>query len=228
VTDPPDQAAGGKAGLPELRASDADREQAVEQLRRASEQGMVTVDELEERVHAAYQAKTRNQLQTLLADLSTSEVGLSGAPMGNRPAVREGPGGGRWCLSIMSGHERKGRWRVAPHYTVINLMGGSDIDLTQAELAARETQITVYSIMGGGEVRVPHGVEVSVSQFALMGGNDVKLGDESAPPGGPVIRVRLFSLMGGTSVRRGPRKSKAQRREERRLREAERRRELES
>lgn len=188
---------------------------------------MVTVDELEERVHAAYQAKTRNQLQTLLADISTSGVGLSASPLGNRPVVREGPGGSRWCLSIMSGHERKGRWRVAPRYTVVNVMGGSDIDLTQAELASRETRITVYSIMGGGEVRVPHGVEVGVSQFALMGGNDVKLGDESAPPGGPVIRVRLFSLMGGTSVRRGPRRSKAERRAER-LRAAERRRELES
>ena len=42
-----------------------------------------------------------------------------------------------------------------------------------------------------------------------------------------MIRVRLFSLMGGTSVRRGPRKSKAERREER-LRNAESRRELES
>jgi hypothetical protein len=204
--------------LPELRASDADREHAVEQLRHAAGQGMLTTEELEERVHTAYSATTRGDLEPLLADIRTE--GLP-ARTTSQPVVREGPGGSRWCVSIMSGHERKGRWRVAPRCTVLNIMGGSDIDLTGAELASRETRVNVYSIMGGGEVRVPHGVEVNVSQFAFMGGNDVKLGEETSPPGGPVIRVRLFSVMGGASVRRGPKKRRAER-----LREGERRSEL--
>jgi hypothetical protein len=78
--------------------------------------------------------------------------------------------------------------------------------------------------MGGGDVHVPHGVSVQVSNFALMGGNDVELGDEVAPPGAPAIRIRLVSIMGGTSVRRG---RKLSRRERRELREADRQRELE-
>jgi len=86
------------------------------------------------------------------------------------------------------------------------------------------TEINMYSIMGGGEIRVPHGVEVHVSNFALMGGNDVKLGDEVAPEGAPAIRIRLISIMGGSGVRRGRKLSKAEKRE---LREAERGRELE-
>ncbi len=204
--------------LPELRASDADREHAVELLRHAAGQGMLTTAELEERVHTAYSATTRRDLEPLLADIRTEGLPERAA---SRPVVREGPGGSRWCVSIMSGHERRGRWRVAPRCTVLNIMGGSDIDLTGAELASRETRVNVYSIMGGGEVRVPHGVEVNVSQFAFMGGNDVKLGEETSPPGGPVIRVRLFSVMGGASVRRGPKKRKAER-----LREGERRSEL--
>ena len=80
--------------------------------------------------------------------------------------------------------------------------------------------------MGGGEIRVPHGVEVQVSQFAFMGGNDVELGDDTPPPTGPVIRVRLVSIMGGASVRRGAKQTKAQRRKGRALRKAERHREL--
>jgi hypothetical protein len=105
-------------------------------------------------------------------------------------------------------------------------MGGSDIDITDAELSSAQTRVNVYSVMGAGEIRVPNGVEVHVSQFGFMGGNDVKLGDEQPPPGSPVIRVRLISVMGGASVRRGPKRTKAQRREERALRRAERRDEL--
>src|SRR5581483_12027479 len=104
------------------------------------------------------------------------------------------------------------------------IMGGSDIDLGDAELSDRATQINVYSFMGGADINVPHGVDVRVSSFAFMGGNDVVLGDETAPAGGPAIHIRLISVMGGATVRRGRKLSKAERKE---LREAERRRELE-
>ncbi len=202
---------------PELRASDADRERAVEVLRHAGSDGQLSVDELEERVSAAYAARTRRELEQLTADV-TPAPGY--AEQRSDLAVTEGPGGDRWIVSIMSGHDRGGRWRIAPRCTVLNIMGGSDIDLNDAELSDRITQVNVYSIMGGADINVPHGVDVRVSNFAFMGGNDVRLGDERPPPGGPVIHIRLISVMGGTSVRRG---RKLSRRERKELREAERR-----
>jgi hypothetical protein len=207
--------------LPELRASDSDRDRTVEVLRHAASDGQLTVDELEERVSAAYAARTRRELERLTADVTSKA-----APAEHRSglAVKEGPGGTRWLIAVMGGHDRRGWWRVAPVCTVINIMGGSDIDLNDAELSERVTQLNVYSLMGGGDVHVPHGVSVQVSNFALMGGNDVELGDEVAPPGAPAIRIRLVSIMGGTSVRRG---RKLSRRERRELREADRQRELE-
>jgi hypothetical protein len=127
----------------------------------------------------------------------------------------------------MGGHDRKGWWRVAPVCTVVNIMGGSDIDLNDAELSERVTQLNVYSLMGGGDVYIPHGVRVQVSNFALMGGNDVELGDEAAPAGAPAVRIRLVSIMGGTTVHRGRKLSREERKRERELRKADRRRELE-
>lgn len=101
-------------------------------------------------------------------------------------------------------------------------MGGSDIDLTQAEFAAPVTTITVFSLMGGSDIRVPDGVDVQVTKFALMGSHDVKLSDQVPPPGAPVIRLRMPSIMGGSEVRQGRKLSKA----ERRLQKARERREL--
>lgn len=207
--------------LPELRASDSDRERAVEVLRGAASDGQLTVDELEERVSVAYAARTRRELEQLTADVSPAATPAS---HDSGLAVKEGPGGDGWVMSIMGGHSKRGRWRVAPRCRVLNIMGGSDIDLNDAELSQPVTEINVYSLMGGCGIWVPHGVEVHVSNFAFMGGNDIKLGDETTPPGAPVIRIRLVSIMGGSELNRG---RKLSRREKRELREAERRRELE-
>jgi len=56
-------------GSPELRASDADRDRAVGQLREHSLAGRLTVEELDERSAAAFAAKTVGELDALLADL---------------------------------------------------------------------------------------------------------------------------------------------------------------
>jgi hypothetical protein len=210
--------------LPELRASDSDRERAVEVLRGAASDGQLTVDELEDRVSAAYAARTRRELEQLTADVSPAPAPTE---PGSGLTLKEGTGGTRWLIAIMGGHERKGWWRLAPRCTVFSLMGGNDVDLCDAELSERITQLNVYSIMGGSEIRVPHGVHVHVSNFAFMGGHDVKLGDEVAPPGAPAIRIRLVSIMGGSSVTRGRKLTRAERKREKELRKAERQRELE-
>src|SRR5215208_3864971 len=66
---------------PALRASDADRERTAEALRDAAGDGRLTVDELDERLHSAYEARTRAELERLLADIS-------------RPATRQPARGG--------------------------------------------------------------------------------------------------------------------------------------
>jgi Domain of unknown function (DUF1707) len=52
-----------------LRVSDEQREQAAQQLREHFATGRLTEEELDERVQAAYQARTEDQLRALLADL---------------------------------------------------------------------------------------------------------------------------------------------------------------
>ena len=54
---------------PELRASDADRESTVALLREHGAAGRLAVEELEERVGAAYAARTHGELSELLDDL---------------------------------------------------------------------------------------------------------------------------------------------------------------
>lgn len=217
---------------PQLRASDADREHAAELLRRAAGEGRLTVDELDERLHQALEARTRGELESLLADVVVGPADRLpvGAPSagGAGVTVRPGPGGSRWLISIMGGATRRGSWRLGERCTAINFWGGCDLDLHGAELAAHDVYLNVFTLMGGGDLRVPDGLNVEVSELAIMGGNDVRLGEACPDPGGPTVHVRLVTIMGGFDIRRGRRRSRRERREERRLereqRELERRR----
>jgi uncharacterized protein DUF1707 len=203
--------------LPELRASDADREHHAEILRRAAGEGRLTFDELDERLNSVYESRTHRELERLVADVVVRDDRLpaSGA---KRMPVRKGEGGSSWLISVMSGHSRKGRWRVGSHLKVVNIMGGTDLDLNDAELADDVVQITMFSLMGGGDIRVPEGLNVEFSDFAFMGGNDASLGKERPDPGGPTLRLRVISIMGGTDVKRGRKLSRAERKAQKHLR----------
>ncbi len=154
----------------------------------------LALDELADRLEDALTAVTRADLEPLTADL----------PEQRAPASSEA-GGRRWIVAIMGGGNHRGRWRIASRCTVVNVMGGSDLDLTEAIVEGSETEIRVFSLMGGSNVVVPDGVHVELGGFAFMGGNDLKIEGRPAPrAGAPVVRVRAYSLMGGTDVERTP------------------------
>ena len=193
--------------LPELRASDADRERTAEVLRRAAGEGRLTIEELDERLDLVYETRIQRELDKLTADVVVPDD----PKRANRMPVRAGEGS-NWVVSVMSGHDRKGRWRVGRHLKVLSIMGGSSIDLNDAELTSDVTEITVISVMGGSDVRIPDGHNVEISDFAFMGGNDAKVGEYMPDPGGPLVKIRMISIMGGSDVQRGRKLSRAERR----------------
>jgi hypothetical protein len=176
------------------RASDAEREAVVTRLREAAAEGRLTVEELSQRIDAAYRASTRGDLEPLTADLPAAAAGAS-------MSVEGGDGGTRVVLGILGGGDRRGRWRVAERVAVVNFLGGADLDLREATLAAPEVRITVVSLLGGSDIIVPEGVHVELSSFALFGGDDLELEGPEPPPGAPVIHVRTVSIFGGTDVK---------------------------
>jgi hypothetical protein len=75
----------------DIRAADQDRERAAAALRTHCGAGRLTVDELEERLEAAYAARTLGELDALMADLPALQTWSAPASRPER-AVRVGPG----------------------------------------------------------------------------------------------------------------------------------------
>lgn len=154
--------------------------------------GHLTLGEFDDRSRRAYLANSDSDLAAVTADLP--------ALRGPRPQRRAR----RWVVSLLGGTTMSGRWRLSGQLTSVSVMGGSDLDLRQAEIDDTEVTITSICLMGGDDIYVPDGVDVEISGFSLLGGSDQHGSSTGGHPGGPLVRIRVFCLMGGTDVWRVP------------------------
>jgi hypothetical protein len=189
------------SGETDVRSSDAEREATALQLRDAAGEGRLTLEELAQRIEAAYSARTRGELARLVADLPAP--GSAVEPAGPRTPAAPAP---RRLYGILGGDTLSGPVHLGAEVRVVNVMGGADLDLTQAVLLEGELTIRVFSLMGGSKIVVPPGVRVEHTGRALLGWDEVDppADDHPPAPGAPVVRIRSVSLMAGNDIKRGP------------------------
>ncbi|MFG2604320.1 DUF1707 domain-containing protein [Streptomyces sp. NPDC048514] len=214
--------------VPDLRASDADRERVAEVLRDAVAEGRLDMEEFEERLEAAYKARTYGELAPITRDLPAAGA-VPPAPV----SFVKGPvDGGGWAdrivggegsssggIAVLSGFERKGRWTVPKRFSCLAFMGGGDIDLREANFADRDVEINCVAIMGGFQVVVPPGVEVVVRGIGVMGGFEHPRDDGPPEPGAPRVIISGFAFWGGVGVERKVTRAERQRLKEQRREE---------
>ena len=209
-----------------LRASDADRERVAGLLRDAYAEGRLSPVEHDERLTKTYEATTYAELVPLLADLPVPPGSLPIPGAGQVVAVsgpvlpvsaeggmvvvdpsRAGQAIGH-SVAILSGVERKGRWVVPESSTAVAIMGGVVYDFTDAILTSQVTEINVFALMGGVDVKVPEGIDVRIDVFGIMGGSN---GPADTPPAGaPQLVFKGVAFMGGLNVERPKRKKDKQ------------------
>ncbi|ATW48691.1 DUF1707 SHOCT-like domain-containing protein [Streptomyces peucetius] len=211
--------------LPEMRASDAERERVAERLRDAVAEGRLDMDEFEQRLDAAYRARTHGDLEPLVRDLPVP-AGTASAVEGPRTTWSGrigGPATSKGAFSFWGGFGRRGSWTVGRRFTAFTLMGGGELDLREARFEDRETVIDCIAIMGGIQVTVPPGLNVEVRGIGLMGGFDEHGRVDASPdPEAPRVIIRGLALMGGVGVERRLTRAEKQRLKAEREREGER------
>lgn len=182
--------------LPQIRASDQDREAALEQLAAAAGDGRLTLEEYSARADVALGARTRNELDRVLADLQTPEAhpGLQTSAAVPAEAPEE--------LKAMLGNQtRKGRWRVPSRLVATSVLGDCHLELQDAVLTSPLTTIEARTTLGSVTIFVPDGVEVRLSGSVILGSHSNEVTSDHLP-GAPVIDVRARAILGSVTVKR--------------------------
>jgi hypothetical protein len=189
----------GLPGDPALmRISDDERHRVAEVLREAAGEGRIDMQELDQRLEAAYAAKTYAELVPLTADLPAHQAQVPGQ---STPTEVEAPSR---HFAVLSGLDRSGDWLVPTHFTVTAILGGVELDLRHARFAAAEVVLTINAFMGGARVVVGPHTNVVLEGSGFMGGYSGPSGLVPAQltSDSPTVRIRGRAVWGGVSVER--------------------------
>jgi Flp pilus assembly protein TadB len=123
-----------------VRVGDADREAAAAQLREHYADGRLTLDELNERLDQAFAAKTKADLNGVLADLPQAAGTPRGGPGWSAPGVMT-PAGAGWDYRDRAGGDGRQAGRRAAFAPLISL----------AWLCVIIAALFLFNIGGGGK-----------------------------------------------------------------------------
>jgi hypothetical protein len=173
-----------------LRVGDRERRAVDEQLQAAVGDGVLTLSEYDERSAVLWQARTRDELDHLVADLPEQP----GPAPARVPATTAG-GRPRRVVAVMSEDRMSGALAPGQQVQGWALMGKAVVDLRRDDLP-RHVEVQVRSLMGEVEVMVPPGSAVHLSGFSLMGERKVHVGAGD----GPDVHVDAVAVMGTVKV----------------------------
>jgi len=169
---------------------------------------VLSVEEFERRVDRAHRAESLDEIRELLADLPSGDLPVRREEVATNaieraqasvPVSRVKERG--FMVAALGGVERKGRWIPARQNYAVALMGGVVLDFREALLPPGETEVWVFTVMGGAEIIVPPGLTVESDGVAILGGfehlEDVAV---SPDPDAPVLHIRGLAIVGGVDV----------------------------
>lgn len=181
--------------VPSVRPSGAVRDQVVELLSRHFVEDTITQDELESRLQRVYAAGTREELESVLADLPSLDE-KSNVPAttggGNVPAQRVET---RRIVATLSSQERHVAGVMPRDVEVKSRLGSVVLDLRDTTFEPGESTIHVKAFLGNVEVYFPSGVRVESDGHAFLG-NFVVSGGARGGHDVPVVRVTGRAFLG--------------------------------
>ena len=179
------------------------REVIIDQLKLNFAHDNLLEPEFETRLEKANAAATKQELLVLVADLPRlrDDGGQAKSLTSSSVAINSGQVQETGTMfNILGGTTRKGLWRPARNTQAVSVLGGIDLDYTEAEMPPGVTELNVFCLLGGVEIKVPPGINVEVHAMPILGGVDDK-SEQSGSGDDPVLRIRAVTILGGVDIK---------------------------
>lgn len=179
-----------------MRVGDADREHVAGLLQRAVGEGMLTLDEFSDRMDVAMAARTRGDLEPVLADLPDMRL---------NPAQRHAPPpsvAAPLPISVtMSSVRRSGHWHVPDRITLKSRFSDVTLDFTQADVRSPVLTIDVDDICSGTDIILPDDFTADINALNCLGGSATCRATTSPPTGRVHVVIRGRVRFGALTVK---------------------------
>lgn len=162
----------------DIRVSDADRERVVGALHDAVGAGYITLVEFDERSTATMHARTRGELDDVVAD-------IPGTGQLTEPAVRKEP---LRLKALMSTVERTNRWEAPARIHVHGRAGDITLDFTEAVLEQRVVDLEIDDWASDIRLLVPADATADVDELTARWG-EVQSKVPATPRGNPHLHI---------------------------------------
>jgi hypothetical protein len=193
-----------RSGAGSIRIGDRERDAVATVLQQAAADGRLSMAELDDRLDAALQAKTRGDLDPLVADLSVElpSQQSGGQSQAQRPRAagysREDPlrlDGG------MSSEKRRGVWTMPPFIQINQGVGSVKLNCLEATPAAQLIEIQVVGGAGSIVLVLPDGWAVDADRLSKSWGSKKVRVPRDPAPGKPLLVIYGSLGMGSLKVR---------------------------
>ncbi|WP_114561396.1 DUF1707 SHOCT-like domain-containing protein [Desertihabitans aurantiacus] len=188
---------------PELRIGDRERDAVASALQDAMAEGRLTMEEMQERLDAALQARTYADLDALVADLPIDPPSAAlTSPRTSDPRLLRAPGSSvedRLVLDAgWSSVTREGRWEIPPFVRVNGAVGSVRLDCLQATARSDVIDIEVIGNAGSITIVVPQDWSANLDRLSA-GWGSAKSKVAAQPSRGAPLLV-LHGAMGWGSL----------------------------
>jgi hypothetical protein len=176
-----------------------EREATIQQLCRHFANDLLTTQELDARLEAAYRAASAEELRALTANLPVP------APQAPDPGAFPEPvpsahRKGR-VTSVFASVHKRGDWEPPEHLRATSIFGELKLDFREARIRPGVTHVHVFAKFGTVNIIVPPGVFVDCDGSAFFGEFSERI--ELMPAAGadaPTLRITGMAIFGEVKV----------------------------
>jgi flavin-binding protein dodecin len=179
------------------------REEAVDKLIVNYSHAIISAEAFERRLDEAMASSSHQHLVDLVSDLPLTADPRYDASKAHSFSPKYAAGDNTEddrIVSILGNGVREGEWLVPKRIKVIDILGSSKLDFTDAIFQHQQVEIEIATVLGSVDIYVPEHVNVTVKMFTIIGSSE-----NSAPSmagrQAPQITISGYSVLGSLDVK---------------------------